>query len=321
MKGRSRVRWIARLAFALFGVAALVLLVRHVGLAELGRHLRAALPWMPLLLLLEALRIVCEAASLAAVCPADARKLPLSTWISSHLSANAALIVLPGGRAVSEAIKISAFTPAVGLPRAAALVTVQHAMTMLAISVVSAPCAVAAWLVAPGSMVAIAAVIQGVVCAVAAFALVLASRKATVPKFVANRIGTTADLARDFRAAAKSIPMVPAMSLAAKVANRALQIVQFGIMLIAVGVLATPGRAFVAETTSLVGSALGELSPAQAGATDAAFALAARTLAIPMAAAVALATVSRVVQLVWALIGVLVNVIVRPTRAASPTTA
>jgi hypothetical protein len=316
---RDRAGGIARVVFALAGAAAVVLLVRQVGLRELGVLLLRALPWIPLLLLLEAARIASETYGTRATFGDQADRLDLPSWIRMHLVANAALVVLPAGRAICEGIKIATLSRAYGAPRAAGYITVQHSMTMLALAIISVPCAVAAYLVTGASLITFAILGHLALCAFGAFALQVAARRAMVPKIAAKWFVHSPGAVTQYRDTVRALPWIAPRTLVGKVGNRVLQALQFAIILHAIGADTSTIRAFLSDGVNLVGSALGEFMPAQVGAMDGSFAVAAKALGITVAMSMALANLARIVQLVWSAVGALVPVIARGDRPARDT--
>jgi hypothetical protein len=312
---REKVAGIARVVFAVAGVAAVIILVRQVGLRELGALLHRALPWIPLLVVLEAGRIACEAFGTRAICGRDAGRLDIATWIRLHLVANAALVVLPAGRAICEGIKIASMSKAFGAPRAAGLVIIQHSMTMLGLAVISVPCLIAAYTFTGATLITAAIGGHLVLCLVGAFALQIAARRAMVPKMAAKWFVHSEGALDIFRATARSLPWIPVPTLLGKVGNRALQAVQFMVILHAIGTWTSIERGFLADGVNLVGSALGEFMPAQIGAMDGTFAVAATALGVNVAMAMAMANLSRLVQLGWSVVGALVPMIARREQA------
>ncbi len=315
---RERAGSVLRALFALAGVAAVALLIRQIGARELLTLLLRALPWLPLLLLLEGGRILSEAYGTRAICGDDRAKIDIPTWIRMHLVANSALSVLPAGRAICEGIKIAAMSPVYGAPRAAGFVVGQHSMTLLALALISIPCAFAAYLASGLGLLTIAVLVHGGLCAVFAVALRVAAHRAVVPRFAAKWFVHSEDALTVFRATARSLPWISPATLLGKVVNRVLQAVQFTVILHAIGAGGTIERGFLADGVNLVGSALGELLPAQIGAMDGTFALAAKALVITIPMAMAIANLARVVMLGWSAVGALVPMIAsregRPSR-------
>jgi hypothetical protein len=216
-------------------------------------------------MLLELARVLLDALAFASARDAS--------WLSIHARANAALAFMPAGRAVSEAIKVSGYAATFGVKRAAEMVARAHATRLLAIALASFAAAFACALLATRA-VTLAAFGHGVV--VLAFALVL-------------------------RRAARRVPSRRG-AFVLQLSTRALQIAQIAI---AIAVVTTPtvGRALVGEAAALLGSALGEASPAQAGAFDGAFAIVREPLGLTASSAVAVALLLRLAQLAAALAG------------------
>lgn len=268
----------ARGAFVALALVAIAMLVRHTGGAAFLAALHRALPWLPLLLVLEGVRIFADLHALRSLCGVDAQRLSLRAWIGLQLSANAALVILPGGRAVSEAMKVARLSPLVGRKRATSLVAAQHVATMVSVTMV---CLLAAWSVrraSPGLAGAMA--LQGAI---------------TLALAVGLRLG----LSRGVRASGAA--------LSAKVVNRLAQVVQLAILVKVAGGVATPTSALIASGVSLLGGLVGELSIAQIGCTDAAFALSTSALSLSLGGALVVASLMRFVQLGWCALGSLLT--------------
>jgi hypothetical protein len=230
--------------------------------------------------------------------------------------------VLPAGRAICEGIKIATLSRTYGAPKAAGYITVQHSMTMLALSIISVPCAVAAYLVVGMSLITMAILAHCALCTFGAVALQVAARRAMVPKVAAKWFVHSPGAITTYRDTVRALPWIAPRTLLGKVCNRLLQALQFGVILHAIGTDTSALRAFLADGVNLVGSALGEFMPAQVGAMDGSFAMAAQALGVTVAMAMALANLARLVQLVWSAVGALVPVIARGDRArdTSPST-
>jgi hypothetical protein len=106
-----------------------------------------------------------------------------------------------------------------------------------------------------------------------------------------------------FHEAMADIPVVPARALFWVALNRAIQVLEFGILVYAVGAAFSLGRALLGQAISLVGGSAGDLIPGQVGTTDGAFALAAPMLGISAASAVGVAVMVHCMQLFWTLVG------------------
>lgn len=319
---RDRVKRIAQVALAVAGVVAVVLLVRQIGVHTLLALVKRALPWMPALLALELVRIGAETIGTRAIAVAAddaARRLDWGAWLRMHLVANAALVVLPAGRTICEGIKMASISAVTSAPRAAGIVVVQHSMTLLALAAISVPCAIAAWVLG-APVIALAVAAHAALCVVGMVGMILAARHAKIPAFAAKWFVHAPDALETFRETVRGMPWFPPGAFGAKLLNRAVQAVQYVILLVAVGGGFSAIRGFHADGVNLVGSALGEFMPAQVGAMDGSFAYAATSLGVTVAMAMAIATLARLTQLSWSAVGALVPVIV-PVRAERPSVA
>jgi hypothetical protein len=277
---RHSLRLVARGLVAALALLAMIILVRRAGVGSFLAALRAALPWMPLLLLLEAQRIAADLVALRLLCGPDAARLPLAAWIRLHLVTNAALVVMPGGRMISEGMKIERLRHVLGTGRATAIVAVHHALTLVGVAVTSAAAGIAAWRLTGASALTAALAAHTASCLLLAGAIPVALRRASLPR-----------------------PALTPGALLAKLANRAAQVVQLVVLLHAVA--GSPGlaRALLAGGINLLGGAIGELSIAQLGCTEGAFVASAPALSLGVGSAVAVTSLVRAVQLFWSAAG------------------
>lgn len=294
-----RTRVVVRGAVATLSLIALILLVRHVGVDAFADAFVRALPFVPALLLLEGVRIAADVLTLRALYGADAGRVPMGEWIRLHLEANAACVVLPGGRAVSEAMKVARLGPVLGRGRSAALIATQHSINMLTIATTGVIAAIAAG----PSVLGAALFIHAAVTFAGAVALRASLLRAVLPKKLATLVGASPAILADLRATARTTSWFPAAAVAAKCVNRLAQVAQFALLLAAAGTSLSAVRSFLASGVSLLGGVLGELSLAQLGCTDGALALSAPMLSISVGSAVAIASLARFVQLTWSAVG------------------
>lgn len=294
-----RTRVVVRGAVATLSLIALILLVRHVGVDAFFAAFVHALPFVPALLLLEGVRIAADVLTLRSLYGEDAGRVPLRDWIRLHLEANAACVVLPGGRAVSEAMKVARLGPVLGRGRSAALMATQHSINMLTIATTGLIAAIAAG----PSVLGAALCIHAAVTFAGAVALRASIRRAVLPKKVAALVGASPAILEDLRATARTTSWFPAGAVAAKCLNRLAQVAQFALLLAAAGASLSAVRSFLASGVSLLGGVLGELSLAQLGCTDGALALSAPMLSISVGSAIAIASLARFVQLTWSAVG------------------
>ncbi|MDI1444348.1 hypothetical protein [Polyangium sp. 6x1] len=296
-------RWVARGLFAALALTAMVLLVRRAGAGSFLDAFHAGLPWLPLLLLLEALRIAADLVALWLLCGPDARRLPLAAWIRLHLVTNTALVVMPGGRMISEGMKIARLGPVLGAGRATAVVAVHHALTLVGVALTCAVAGLVAWRVTGASLLTAALAAHAASCLILATTLRITLHRASIPRPFARHSAAAAPLLDDLRAASRVLPLLPPGALAAKLVNRVAQIAQLVVLLHAVGGASGLARAWLAGGVSLLGGAIGEVSIAQLGCTEGAFVLSASALSLGVGGAVAITSLVRAVQLFWSAVG------------------
>jgi hypothetical protein len=302
---------IIRVLLASAITVAIALAIHHLGVDTFLAAVRRVLPWIPVLLLLEAVRIGADALALAALCGGRARSIGMRDWIALHLRSNAALVVLPAGRAVSEGMKVARLRPVLGGGAALSVVVSLHTVTLATIALVSLGGAWAALSVGV-RWLASAMVLHAAIATAGAIGLGIAIRKAVVPRKIRRWLGVEDVAVEDLRAAAALLPWVPLGTLGAKLVNRGAQIAQLGILIAALGVTSGPLVGFLASGAMMLGGALPDVSFASLGATDGAMVLAAPALSLDLAGALAVASLARAVSLVWSAVGVFVSV--RGTR-------
>jgi hypothetical protein len=207
-------------------------------------------------------------------------------------------------------MKIARLGPALGRGRTAALVAMQHAANM----VVIAGASLLAALVAGRSLLGGALLLHASITLVGALGLRVSLGRAVLPKRIADRFGASPAILAELRVTARENALFPGRAVALKSLNRLAQIAQFAVLLSAVGATSSSFRALLAGGVNLLGGVLGELSLAQLGCTDGAFALSASTLSISVASAIAIASLSRFVQLAWSALGSALTLVPKVNR-------
>lgn len=283
--------------FAL-GVTAVVLLVRSVGARAVLDAVAGAGVWLPAIVALEIGFVAMDVLALRSLAGARSDAVPASTWLRSAMVAYGFMILLPAGRAGGEIARAAALGPCVGGARAAAMATRLQAVTLLANSLISLPCwaavALASHVLEPLAWLVLG---NGAVTAVLGGAIVLASRRSGVGGWLGQRIAALASHGARFDEALRDeTPWAPAIAWCT--AGRALQALQYGIILLAVGGTLTVTSAFVSQGIHLVGAGLGDMVPNQVGITEGAYRLFAAPLGLEdaPARAIGIALVARICQ-------------------------
>jgi uncharacterized membrane protein YbhN (UPF0104 family) len=323
MDSAGRKRWTRAAAVGgglALGFFALSWVIRDAGV-ETTRHLVVrAMPWLPLALSIEALRIVVEllsARKLFAMLRSPLSLVPLArVQMVGYSIGN----LLPAGRAVAEATKAGLLAPLTTVANAAAVATTSQGLHLLA----------SAFVLLFSSLAALASLHEGLASALALQAAILAGAGMTVlgvsrmapaeGKWFARLPRFGAGL-QAFRRALHALPAVPAAPFAWILASRLLQIGSIATLAHAIGFRAGPIAAFMGEGILLTGASMGDFVPGQIGAVEGAFAIFASQLGTSKANAIALALLLHLVQTFWVIAGVFVlgyDVDKRPASRAPP---
>jgi uncharacterized membrane protein YbhN (UPF0104 family) len=304
MDSAGRKRWTRAAAVGgglALGFFALSWVIRDAGV-ETTRHLVVrAMPWLPLALSIEALRIVVEllsARKLFAMLRSPLSLVPLArVQMVGYSIGN----LLPAGRAVAEATKAGLLAPLTTVANAAAVATTSQGLHLLA----------SAFVLLFSSLAALASLHE--VLGVSRMAPAEGKWFARLPRFGAGL--------QAFRRALHALPAVPAAPFAWILASRLLQIGSIATLAHAIGFRAGPIAAFMGEGILLTGASMGDFVPGQIGAVEGAFAIFASQLGTSKANAIALALLLHLVQTFWVIAGVFVlgyDVDKRPASRAPP---
>ena len=300
---------------AIVGLALVVYLVRSAGPARVGRVLLEAGSWLPLILGLEAVQAATDVIALRLVLGHAARRIPRSTWLRSSVVAYAMMILLPAGRAAGEVARGALFARHVGASSAATAGAQLQAAYLSANGLLSI---VEWWTV---SSLATGAVSLSVLLGINAAIMVVAA--AGLLAILADaRVGRWLErVRRRFTRASESTPAldplarrrVPWGAAGVCAAGRSLQVVQYAVILHAVGGTATVRSALVVHGVHLVGATLGDAVPGQLGVVDATYRAFASVLGFADAPerALSIAFVAHASQLALASACVLVAVVTR----------
>jgi hypothetical protein len=291
----------ARLLLAGVGLALVAYFLHKYDPARVARVLWEAGPWVPLVFFLELVQWSSDYVALRAILRERARSIPAATWVRAMAVAYAMMSLLPAGRVAGEVARGALFAKYIGAARAATTGAQLQASYLFANAILS----LAAWVavvsrVGPKDFLAL--LLAGNVlfqCAISGG--LLASLRD-------ERVGRWLDRMRRrfIRRASGSPPLDPAErkklpvgAMLACTAGRAAQVVQYAVILAAVGGVVTLRSAFVTHGIHLIAASLGDLLPNQLGVTDAMYTTFARDLGFSSepARALSIAFVVRIAQL------------------------
>ncbi len=290
---------VGKLALFLLGVAALVGLVREAGPERVWAVLRGAGPWLPVVMVLEAVCVaVIDALVIRTLLTHLGVSAPLRPTVRSMLLAYSAMVFLPAGRTGAEVVRAAVLSKHAGTPVVAACATHAQGVTLLATALASLPCAAAVAVAGAGRTLTLACLGNAAVCAVLALVFLLGPRLAMSGGTLGARLKARFTRGGEYDAALRALPALPLSALALSFVGRALQAVQYGVVLHAVGGAFSAQGALVAQGIHLVGAAAGDMVPNQAGILEGAYRLFADALgfASDPAKAVSIALVIRLSQ-------------------------
>ena len=313
------------------GLGAVVALAHLAGAREIAQALARCAPVIPLLLLIEASRIALEARAVRDLYRALGAEVPPSALARAHLVGYAMTTVLPAGRAVAEGYVATALARFASPGRAAAAGTLNHALAMAANALVAAACFSACLLATGLSTLTVATGLHTLLVGTLALALPVVARSrcayAAAGRAIRAILGEkrAERLIRGLEAMGDASRMhagVPWGALGAHLVARGLQAAGITVLLATIaGVRGTSALlvGLLGQAVHLVGTSAGDLLPLQLGATDGGFALAAPTLGMTVADAVAAALILHGIHLAWSVVGALVPLAWRcDTREAKP---
>lgn len=315
---KERLRGAARSVLLVCGIALVAWLVSSVGYRRVGSALYDAGPWLPVVVFMELGIVVTDVIATRCLLGGAARSVRTTTWVRATALAYAAGIVLPAGRAAAEAARATALAADVGLAHAASACSRVQTAALFGTALVS----LAAGAATGSSSTTLALLLAGnaVLCAGLAVAVLSIARWKRLTRWLRARWGT-----RDERPAVAVDRIAVAKASLVCTLGRALQAVQYGVALGAVGGAATTRAALVAQGIHLVGATVGDVVPNQVGATEGAFDMFAAVLGFARepARALSIALVVRAAQLALAGAAFVVATITfeRQARADEPPAA
>lgn len=295
-----------RVLLALVGVGLLVSVVRHVGTDVLVPLLEAALPWMPLALLLEAARIGCDAVASALALGPAWRRIGAWRMFLAHVAGHGVMNLMPGGRGAAELVKAGLFYEVLGVSEAGALGTTNQANVLIASAIFSLPCALAAWASSADPTLTLAIVLHAVVLFASGVGLRVMVESPFVERFVRRRLPRMAEGFERYQKVSRAGPRVGAGPVTWMMLGRGAQTLQYAILAHAVGITIGPVLALTVQGTNLVAAAVGVLVPGQVGSAEGVFMLAAEALGTTPARATSIALLAHASGITWTALGLAV---------------
>lgn len=280
--------WV-RLACALAATAVLGLTVWAVGARAVLDGVGTSIHIVPLLAGLEAVMLTCSTFALRALYGDSGPRIPARQWVRAGTAGYALGLVLPMGRSAGEALRAVLLGRNVGGPRAAVAAVQMQGVTLLSNGLFLVPVTVAALaLIGPGITAALIFA-NGLLAAGLGTGILVLRQRAHPGRLLGRLVERLKRFGMAFDAATGASRSDVIRSLAWECLGRCAQAVQCGVALAALGQSTALGRVLVTLGLHMVGSALGDLLPAQLGATEATLVVGAGALALTAATAASLA--------------------------------
>ncbi len=297
------------------GLVLLALLIRNAGPRRVLGVLRNARALFPLVAAFEICIALADVLAARALLGKSSALVATRDWVRSTLNAYAATILLPAGRAAGETARAIVLSRSVGAARATSTCSHLQSCALLANAGASIVCTLVVTVSQGGRLLPGALLVNALVCGSLGTVLLAVSRNAKVAGWMRSRFH------RLVRAEpSRTLPNGNEVRTAFAFCfiGRAIQALQYGVIVRAVGGTFGVGAAATALGIHLVGAAIGDLIPNQMGATEGAYRTFASALgfAIEPARALSIALMARATQLVLALVCLVASPIVdRQPRA------
>ncbi|MEZ4294492.1 MAG: hypothetical protein R3B70_05920 [Polyangiaceae bacterium] len=303
------------------GVIAVTLLVRETGPKRVGEVLLGAGAHLPLVIALEAAWISMDTFAVRALLGEHGKKAPAKLYARSGLVAYSIMVLLPAGRAGGEVARAALLGPHVGGARAGAAAARINGVTLLANALISIPCFIAiAQVVGASDKLSLAVLGNAVVTAFLGLGILIVTKRSSIGGFLGKRFRSMVHWGPAFDEALREMPAIPVRAIVLCFFGRFLQMVQYAVILHAVGGALTLSSGLVTQGIHLVGAALGDMVPNQVGFNEGAYRLFAEALGLARdpARAVSIALVARLAQFFLAGACLLVTSLWKSRAAATP---
>jgi hypothetical protein len=296
---------LGRLVAATVGVVGVSLLLRHVGPAAVLHTIQSGAGYLPLALALEGGILTCTLLALRELYGPDRHHLTPGILARAGLLGYVAMSLVPAGRTVAEALRATILSRNTSGPRAAVAALQLQGCALLANAAASTCDAVVTFMSLGATPGGAAIGVNALLTLLAGLLILLGSRASRMGHHMGRLWPKIQAFGKGFDEHMSLSEALPIRSILWECGGRLLQATQYAILLRAVGGVFSLRGGFIAQGIHLVATTAGDLIPAQLGATEANFALFARTLSLPASGGVAIALMAHLVQLFWVLVGIL----------------
>ncbi len=309
-----------RIALSVLGLGGIAVLAHRAQWSAMAAVLSAAAPYFPFVVLLEGGMLACESAALWLLYGPDRHRLRPLDMARAAVIGYQIMFLLPMGRAAAEAMRAGLLTERTSGARAAAAAARMQGVLLLANACVSVPCALAALALLGPSLLPAAVAGNAVLVSILGTSLLYGARRAGIGKWLGRKSSLIGHSGHQFDQHLGEGTLVPPAALLLAFAGRLFQTAEYTLLLVAVGANLDVVAGFVSEAIHLVGAALGDLIPGQLGATETAYTVWAKALALSSSSALAIPILGHLSQMCWVLIGSLVALL-GPALPTAPAAA
>jgi len=301
-------RWFWRGLLLAVGLAALGAMIRQLGWAQIAQVMVSTARWLPLICALDLLWVFVEGGAVLSVYGRARAGISVSNWLFITLVHYATFMLFPLGRAAAEVTRATLVGKYVDRYRASVGVALMQSFTLLTNGMV---CGVAAAcvLLLPHSRILLGALaLNAVVLSGLGAASYVVLRRVKVGGWFAKRFTKLTEIGPAFDAELRASRPSHKWALAFCMCGRAIQALQYGIIVFAVSDQFSFSRAWTAEGIQVVARSAGDFIPNQVGVTEGAFVFFRESLglgALP-AVAMSIALVARVSNMTMAVLCIVI---------------
>jgi hypothetical protein len=252
---------------AVVGLGLVAWLLHGAGPARVAHVLWQARSWIPLIVALELAQALGDVVTLRSLLGRD---VPRRTWLRSSAVAYAMMILVPAGRAAGEVARAALLSRQVGATRAACASMQLQSAYVFAIGLVSGvEYTVVASRMGAASPLALLLAANAVLMVAFSSGLLAIQWNARLGRWLERLLRRLSHGGEDPpTATVDGGRRIPWRQAAICVASRTAQVIQYGVILQAVGGQTSIGRAFVTHGIHLVAATVGDVLPNGLGIVD-----------------------------------------------------
>ena len=287
----------ARITLLTLGVVVLTAIVLNTGVERVLTTLRDALPWIPLLLLLDVLYATSEVFAHRSVLGPRAGEIPVISFVRISLSTYCTATLAPLGRAGGEVIRAVGFKAFVGAGRATAAGANMQGSVLIANAIISIPCAIAVARVAGATHALTWLIAANAVGTLFLGSAVWVLSRSRFGARLGRRFPKLKALGAELDEGARATRSELLLATFFATLSRLVQVVQYSVLLLSVGGVVTLSSMLVTMGIHLVGAGFGDMVPSQVGVHEATYRLFADIIGLSdPARAVSIALLARLVS-------------------------